>query len=136
MLVVVEQNAIADLDALWEQDEEAAADMEVLLEALEECPDWVWRLTRPEGYRHYPEPQFDTVKFEEFWHQNLNLFRIRPLFNPQLVNYRILYACDNHTDTLHILAIMGREADTYDPRNPIVQRIIADYRRLRLFGTC
>lgn len=136
MQVVVEPNAIADLDVLWEQDEDAAADIEVLLEALEECPDWLWRLTRPEGYRHYGDPQFDVVKFEELWRKKLNLFRIKPLLNPLTSGYRILYACDHRTDTLHVLAVVGKEADTYATSNPIIQRVVADYNRLQLFGTC
>lgn len=135
MRVIVERGAEKDLDLLYMQDEDAAADIDVLLETLDEGPDWLWRITRPEGYRHYGEPQFDVVKFEEFWKKNFNLFRIKPLHVNHAKGYRVLYACNYHTDTIHILAVVNREFK-YDAEHQIVKRVVQDYRQLGFDGNC
>lgn len=135
MRISVEPGAEEDLDRLWDEDEDVAADIAVLLESLEEGPDWLWKLTRPEGYRHYGEPQFDTVKFSEFWKQNFNLYRLKPICSPTIGGYRIIYACNNHTDTVHVLAIVSRDFN-YDANSDIVKRVVADYAALGIYGSC
>lgn len=133
MQIFVGQGAGNDLDNLYLSDEDAAADIEVLLQELESGPEWLWKLSRPEGYRNYTTPCVDSTKFLELWNKGYNLFRLKVYNAPHVRNYRILYACDFHTDTIHILAVVNRDFD-YDPHHPIVKRVIADYNGLAFYG--
>lgn len=130
-LFIVETGAERDLDALWDQDEDAAATIIVLLEELENGAPEVERLFR-RGFRRTEDPAFDVDHFEEFWRQGLNLLRLKIWDEGgALVPYRILYAYDPRYESYHALAIIDRNF-AYDSNHPTVQRVIADYEHLGL----
>ena len=127
MLVSIEKSAEEDLEKLWEEDEAAAADIEVLLAELENGPEWLWRMTRPEGWSNYSVPLFDTRPFRALYKKGMDVFRIKPLDVGSLAkSYRVLYACDNRNDHIHVLAIVHRSFN-YAQDHKITRRIRREY---------
>jgi hypothetical protein len=90
--IAVHEDAQADLDHIYEQDEDAAADIEVFLEEARNNQETLDNLTR-RGYVKYGDHPFDVKEWERAKRLKYNLWRIRLLWLDGLAaKYRIIYA--------------------------------------------
>lgn len=129
MVVLFEDSAQDDLDALWTIDEASAAAVFVLVEELQDCPEIAVNLTR-HGHHKIEDPAFEVSRFQELWHRGLNMYRLKFWDEDGgTVPYRIIYAHNPLDNCIHVLGIIPRNIE-YDTRHPIVVRICADYQRL------
>ncbi|MGZ7132607.1 MAG: hypothetical protein ACXVH6_04440 [Halobacteriota archaeon] len=129
ILVLFEESAQSDLDAIWESDEEAAATIVVLMEEFQDSPEIAATLIR-HGYHDYRDPEYNVSRFQELWHQGLNMYRLKFWDEDgSPVPYRIIYAHNPITDCIHVLGVIHRNFD-YDTSHPTVCRICAEYERL------
>lgn len=128
-VVLFEEAAQNDLDALWETDEDAAALIFAIVEEFQDDPELGSTLVQ-HGYREITDPAYEVSKFWELWHQGLNLYRLKFWDEDGgAVPYRIIYAHHPPNDTIHILGIIPRKIN-YDTSHPTVRRICNDYERL------
>lgn len=81
-------------------------------------------------FRHDSDPRFDVSRWESFWHQGKNLWRLRPYFESGIgPSCRVIYAYLPLRRRYHVLAIVPRDFD-YDPQHSLTQRILASYNQL------
>lgn len=124
--LVVHKEAEADLEALWATDEAAAALVTVLLEELEGDQVLLDALT-DHKFKRDTDPRFDVSRWESFWHQGKDLWRLRPYFEfGNGPSCRVIYAYLPKRRRYCVLAIVPRDFD-YDPQHSITRRIIASY---------
>ena len=129
MNVTVSHSAIADLDDLYDRDEDTAAEIETALEEIKENPALMGRLT-DRKYRNIDTPSFEVDAFYALWNQGLNVYRLKFWdYQGSLLAYRVLYAYHAQADEIHVLAVVPRDFD-YDPTHPIVARVRAEYDEL------
>ncbi len=118
-----------ELDNLWEQDENAAADIETALEEISSNP-LIFNHLSDKKYRHIGKPgqaDFESQAFEALYRKGLNLFRLKFWdVNGAVINYRVIYAHHPQADCFYILAVVNRDFN-YDITHPIVQRVRRDY---------
>ena len=128
-VVLFEDAAQDDLDALWLSDEDGAALIFALIEEFQDNSD-LSSVLRQHGHRDIGDPAFEVSRFQELWHQGFNLYRLK-YWDEDGANapYRIIYADNPHTDQIHILGIVHRGIN-YDTTHPIFCRIVANYGRL------
>ena len=72
----VHDDAVADLEALWETEPQAAARIGVLLEELEGNPDIRDRLTQHDYGAHH-SADFHVSKWREHWRKGRDLWRLK-----------------------------------------------------------
>lgn len=111
------QGAYDDLDAIYEIDEAAAAQFDVLLEHLADDPDMLDRLFRPANHYQYAPP-FEVKLYGEMQKRGKNIYAIRVLDEDgALLPYRALMGFHAQIDTYYLLAVLQREIayDTTDP---------------------
>lgn len=127
--IIVHPNARIDLDALWDLDEDTAAEIETALEEIASDSRLADYLCRRK-FRNYGEPDYEVDTFEKLQREGLNLYRLKFWdYQGALLSYRVLYAFYAQRDAYYILAVISRE-HAYDTEHPLVQRVIADYDRL------
>lgn len=125
----VHNDAEADLEALWEEEPEAAARIVVLLGELEGNPDLLDRLTQHD-YGSYHLADFHVSKWLELWNKGKDLWRLKVWdLEDKGLRYRLIYAFEPKRQAYHLLAIAPREFD-YDTSHPISQRILSAYEEL------
>lgn len=129
---IVELAAERDLDEIFEEDEDSAAVIDVLLEEFCNHPEWA-DLLEKDRTRRIQDPAFENQKFEEAWRKGYFFFRLK-LWNLDggLVPYRILHATDRRTDNAHIFGIFARDI-AYDINHTKVQRCFTDYDVLGIY---
>jgi hypothetical protein len=127
--IVVSPLAEADLDLMYEQDEDsadAAAEIETALDEISNDPSLFERLHQKD-FRSIGTPHFDVDRFEELWQQGLNMLRLKFWdWQGRVVPYRVLYAHDARNDIFHILAVARRD-HAYDTSHPLVIRVRTQY---------
>lgn len=125
----VHQDAVADLEALWESEPQAAARIAVLLEELEGNPDLLDRLSQ-QGYGTHHTADFSVSKWFEYWNQGKDLWRLKVWdLEDKGLKYRIIYAFTPRKLHYHVLAIAPREFN-YETNHPISQRLLRAYEDL------
>ena len=125
----VHDDAVADLEALWESEPRAAARIVALLEELDGNKDLLDRLTQ----HHYgvrSRADFNVSKWLEHWNRGRDLWRLKIWdLEDKGLKYRIIYAFIPRTQCHHILAIAPRDFN-YETSHPISQRILYAYENL------
>ena len=129
--IIVHPSARTDLDALWDDDEDAAAEIETALEEIAADVRLMDHLCR-QKFRNDDRPEFDVDLVAVFQRRGLNLYRLKFWdYQGSLISYRVLYAHHAQRDVYHVLAVISRE-NAYDTEHPLVKRVIADYDRMGL----
>ena len=124
--IVVHGDACADIDALWETDEDAAADIETFLDEARHNQDTLDSMTR-QGYVSYGDYPYDVKEWKEAKRQRYNLWRLRLLYlKNAAANHRIVYCFHPIENRYYVLGIVEREFD-YDINHPKSRRILATY---------
>lgn len=129
--MVIHDDAENDLDALYEVDEDGAAEIEVFLDEAIGSQDTLARLTE-DHFRSYALDQgqdYDVKRWYELW-KTCALWRVRLYDVPGVAaNHRIIYAFHPSEQRIYVLGIVARSFD-YDPKHPVSERIVAAYRDL------
>jgi hypothetical protein len=124
--LVIHDDAELDLDALWEIDEQATADIEVLLEQVQCDQELLDSLTiRDFGSDRSEHIHVDRWVAQQRKGRNLWRFKIWDLEDRGL-QYRIVYALDPRISRYHVLGIVNRDFD-YDEKHELTKRILAAY---------
>jgi hypothetical protein len=113
------QDAVADLDDLWERDPDGAADVEVLIEELRDDQGLLaaMRINQREEGRL----QFSRLHKYHIWGKNLWRVKVWELEDVQGVfPYRLIYGFVG--DVHYVLAVMHRDRG-YDKDRQLVERI-------------
>lgn len=124
--LVLHEDAIADLEALWENDEDAAAEISAFLQEVKASQDMLDRLTCNK-YVRYEKPEFSVEVWATQQNRKRNLWRLR-LFalTGSSAKQRIVYAFHPLELRYYILGIVHREFD-YDLKHPVSNRISKAY---------
>ena len=125
MHIDVHPNFEKDLDELWETNPRCAATLTVILEAIQDDPRALDKLTT------YGEVQFGKnrvgVKNWKSIGVQRNIWRLRAFDSPA-TNYRAIYGYHYQTKQLCVLAVVNKDEFDYDDHDSdIVQRIINDW---------
>lgn len=123
--LIIHDDAYDDLDSIFNENEDAAAALVVLLELLETNQDLLDRLTQRK-FVNYGTPHFNVDEWQETRKTKYNLWRIRELSSAEAGGYRIVYAYHPQEFKYYVLAILRREF-VYDSTNPRVARIFEIY---------
>lgn len=123
--LIIHDDAEKDLDAIFEENEDAAAVLVALLELLKVNQDLLDRLTQ-RGFVNYGAPHFNVDEWQETRKTKYNLWRIRELSSADAAGYRIVYAYHPQELKYYVFAILEREF-VYDSTNPRVARIFEIY---------
>ncbi|MCK9987756.1 MAG: hypothetical protein AzoDbin1_04228 [Azoarcus sp.] len=130
--LTVSVEAEADLEALYEVDEDGAADIDVFIDEALGSQDILGRLSEIRYYRSYAQDgarDYEIQRWEALW-RKFALLRIKLYDVPTVATqYRIIYAFHPSEQRIYILGIVSRAFD-YDPEHPVSKRIIAAYRNL------
>lgn len=121
----IHDDAVEDIETLWKNDSQAASRVTALLQEIEGNQDLLDRLTQHD-YGAYRTAEFHISKFQEFWINGVDLWRIKAW---HILKYRIVYAYIPGKQTYHILAIAPREFN-YETTHPITKRILIAYEDL------
>jgi hypothetical protein len=121
--------AYAEIDALYEVDEDAAAMFDLLLETLADDPSMLDRLFRPANHYQYTPP-FEIKRFGELQAQGKNVYiiKVRHPTQGHLLPYRLLLGYHAQMDTYYTLTLIEREID-YDVHDPTIVAALERYDR-------
>ncbi len=122
---VIHPEAKKDLDDLFNQHQEVAAEILVLVEAIQSEQDCLDRLTS-RGYCQYEPLAFDVDEWQETRRKKYNLWRLKPRWSTRAGCYRIIYAFDPKRYQYYVLAIVHRDFN-YETKNPRVEQILRVY---------
>ncbi|MDR1164141.1 MAG: hypothetical protein LBM17_09990 [Candidatus Accumulibacter sp.] len=119
----IHEDAERDLDALWEEDEESVAIIEMFLEEVEGSQELLERFTDNSYADHLHDPGFDIKRWRVMW-KDYPLWRLR-LFNVPMgaALRRIVYTFHPKERRYYVLGIVPRDFD-YDPSHPLSKRIV------------
>lgn len=127
--LVLHEDAEADLDLIYEHDEDAWADIEVFLEEAKNNQETLDCLTR-KGYVKYGDNPFNVTEWEATKGLKYNLWRVKLMWiESNAVKYRIVYAFHPGEFRYYVLGILDRDFD-YDLNHPRSKQIIAAYNAL------
>jgi len=129
--LVLHEDAEADLDRIYEADEDAAADIDVFLEEAKNNQETLDNLTR-NGFVQYGEWPYEVKEWVEAKKSKYNLWRVRLLWlEGPAAAYRIVYAFHPIQFRYYVLGIVERTFN-YDSKHERTQQIIAAYDALNL----
>ena len=125
----VHKDAEADLEALWDESQEAAARLAVLLQELQtnrQLLDWLTQ----HDFGCYGSADFHVSKWFEHWNKGKALWRLKvwDLENRGL-KYRNVYAFVPMKQHYYVLAIAPRDFN-YDANHWFTRRILSAYEDL------
>ena len=124
--LVIHEDAIADLDRIFEEDEEACADIEAFLEEAKCNQETLDRLTR-KGYVQYGDCPFDVTEWEASKQRRYNLWRVKFLWiEGNASKYRVIYAFHPGEYRYYVLGVLHRDFD-YDLKHHRSTKILAVY---------
>lgn len=124
-------DAEADLDRIYEENEDAGADIEVFLEEAKNNQETLDNLTR-KGYVQYGEWPFDVKEWEKAKRSKYILWRIRLLWlEGPAAKYRIVYAFHPIEHRYYVLGIVDRNFN-YDLNHERSKQILAAYNALNI----
>lgn len=122
----IHEDAEGDLEALYEADPDAAAEIVTMLEEIEGDQKLLSSLL-DHGFNHATEPLFNVTKFVECWRKGEDIWRIRSMdFRTAAPKYRVLYAYLPTSRAFHVLGVVPRSFN-YDAADPFTKRIRAAY---------
>jgi hypothetical protein len=129
----VHDDAKADLDALWGEDEAAAARIEATLQEIEGDQDLLDRLTQ-NNFGRERRDTFNVRLVENQARIDNNIWRLKVwCLERRDRKYRVIYAyfpTTPTTGTYYVLGIMPREID-YDRDHEFIRRIESAYQELQ-----
>lgn len=129
--LALHKDAEADLDRIYEENEDAGADIEVFLEEAGNNQETLDNLTR-KGYVQYGDWPFDVKEWEKAKRLKYILWRIRLLWlEGAAAKYRIVYAFHPVEYRYYILGIVERNFN-YDLDHERSKKIIAAYDALNI----
>ena len=124
-------DAEADLNRIYEEDEDVGADIEAFLEEAKNNQETLDNLTRRK-YVGYGEWPFSVDEWQATKRSKYNLWRIRLLWlEGSAAKYRIVYAFHAIEYRYYILGIVNRDFN-YDPKNERSKQIFAAYGALNI----
>jgi hypothetical protein len=127
--IVIHEDAEADLDALWEIDEDSTADIEALLEQAA-CDQKLLDTLTARDFGSGRSEEFHVEKWFEQQRKGRNLWRLKIWdLEDRGIRYRIIYALDPRISRYHVLGVVQRDFN-YDERDARTQRILAAYDEL------
>lgn len=121
-------NVGLDLAAVYDQSDSFGALIDAFFDLLEVNAE-IRRALCENGFRHLPNPRFDSAPVVEAVRSNRNINYVKLwLSSGQLVPWRVLYAVDyrSRPQRICILGLMPRD-DDYDLASDFWRRIFADY---------
>ncbi len=122
--LALHSDAEADLDHIYEEDEDAGSDIAVFLEEAKNNQETLDNLTR-KGYVQYGEWPFSVDEWEEAKRSRYNLWRVRLLWlDGAASKYRIIYAFHTVEYRYYILGIVNRNFN-YDLQHERSKQILA-----------
>lgn len=124
----VHDDAITDLEGIWDIHAESAAYIQALLEQLAADSDLRDRMTQ-ESCGVPGLHTFNVEPLAEHQDAGRNVWRLKVWKADRTLRYRIIYAYDHKNDTYCVLAILPRSF-AYDSRNERVRQIAARYDEL------
>jgi len=129
--LALHHDAEADLDRVYEEDEDAGADIEVFLEEAKNNQETLDNLTR-KNYVQYGEWPFSVDEWGEAKRYKYNLWRVRLLWlEGAAAKYRIIYAFHPVEFRYYILGIVNRDFK-YDLQHDRSKQILAAYDALNI----
>jgi mRNA-degrading endonuclease RelE of RelBE toxin-antitoxin system len=124
--IALHKDAQADLNRIDEEDEDAAADIEIFLEEAKNNQETLDNLTR-NGYVQYGESPIDVKEWGEAKRSKYNLWRLKLLWlRGPAAKYRIIYAFHPVEYRYYVLGIVERNFG-YDLRHERSKQILAAY---------
>lgn len=127
--LILSEGAESDLDDLWQDEETAAADIEVLLQEVQGSQYLLDMLTAHDFGAHESE-KFHVSKWFGQQNKGRNLWRLKVWdLEKHGLKYRVIYALDPRVQRYHILGIVHRDFD-YDENDERTVRIFDEYDRL------
>lgn len=119
--------AYVELDALYEVDEDAAAQFEILLETLADDTSMLDRLFRPANNFEYTPP-FEIKHFGELQKvgKNIYIIKVHHATEGHLLPYRLLVGYHSQIETYYVLTLIERETN-YDIRDPAIIAALERY---------
>ncbi len=131
--LVLHSAAEADLDRIFDEDEDVAAEISVFLEEAKNNQETLDNLTR-RNYVEYGEWPFAVDEWQATKTQKYryNLWRLKLLWlQGAAAKYRIVYAFHPDEFRYYVLGIVDRSFD-YDPNHERSQQIFAAYDALNI----
>lgn len=129
--LALHNDAEVDLDLIYEEDEDAGADIEAFLEEAKNNQETLDNLTR-KGYVQYGEWPFDVTEWEEAKRLKYILWRLKLLWlEGHAAKYRIVYAFHPIEYRYYILGIVERNFN-YDLNHERSKQILAAYNALNI----
>ena len=120
--IVLCPEADEELLALYDEDEDAAATFDVLLEQLDADPRMLEVLFRPANHFLY-EPPFEIKKYVAMQESGRNIFTIKVRGEDgELLPWRLLIGFDSRRDVYHVLCLAPRSI-AYDPTDPLFRTV-------------
>lgn len=117
-----------ELDALYDEHEEAAAAFDALLLELEEHEDLLEFLCKPDLHFR-ANPPFEVKRYGEMQRRGYNIYTIKvQTQDGSWPPYRALIGFDAQANIYHLLAIASRDI-SYEPSDPLFANIISRYER-------
>lgn len=124
--IALYKDAEDDLDLIYSEDEDAAADIEAFLEEAKLNQETLGNLNR-KGYVQYGDLPFDVKEWEKAKRSKYILWRLKLLWlQGNAAKYRIIYAFHPIQYRYYVLGIVERNFD-YDIKHPRAQQILAAY---------
>lgn len=129
--LVVHEEAKRDLDAIYEIDEDAAADVETFLEEAKNDQELLDNLSR-NGFVGYGEVNYSVAEWVAIKKERYNLWRLK-FFDVSTTAkyYRVIYAFDPCNWRYYVLGVLNRD-DAYDFSCLRNQQILETYNQLDL----
>lgn len=123
--ITLHDDAIDDLDGIYEVDEDAAADIETFIEEAK-LNQGTLECLSINGYIKYGDNPFNVREWLEAKRERYNLWGVRLLWLESASDYRIVYAFHPLEYRYYILGVVAREFD-YALNHPTSKRITAAY---------
>ena len=130
--LALHDDAKSDLDALWQINEDAAADILAFLDEAKLNQRTLENFSI-NGYVQYGVAPYNVKEWVEARRDRYILWRTRLLWlKGSAHNYRIIYAFHPREYRYYVLGVVDKELFSYDINNPISKRITAAYDALRI----
>jgi hypothetical protein len=127
--IYLDRGARDDRERLWNEDEDAAATIDALLQEANQDPQ-ILTLFTAHDYGKDHSARFHVSRWYAQQNKGRNLWRLK-VWDLECagLQYRVVYALDPLDQDYYVLGIVDRSFD-YDEDHPITKRILAAYDRL------
>jgi hypothetical protein len=126
--LVLHADAELDLDKIYKIDENAAAEIEAILQEIGANQEMLETLTIRNFVRH-GNISYDVKEWEAVKRSAYNLWRLRLLYVRGASQYRIVYAFHTVEFRYYVLAVLDRNFN-YSPTHERTKRILSLYESL------